>query len=125
MLYDVLAMQSTSYFTFFKKLKVVVFICRFLYLIETVLPVHFPPYFLCNPRQVILPLSVLVGTYLPMRVSVSPINTVNSCQTCSVDSDVLAVYLAHQDLPVGFLLLRYLVLLTVEALSLLYLLVIS
>ena len=37
----------------------------------------------------------------------------------------LAVCQAHQGLPVGFLLLRYSVLFTVESLSLLYLLVIS
>ena len=37
----------------FKKLTVAVFTCRFLYLIETVTPVHFPPYFLGNPRQVL------------------------------------------------------------------------
>ena len=39
--------------------------------------------------------------------------------------DALAVCQAHQDLPVGFLLLRYSVLFTVESLSLLYLLFIS
>ena len=38
--------------------------------------------------------------------------------------DALAVCLAHWGLPVGFLLLRYSVLFTVESLSLLYLLVI-
>ena len=38
---------------------------------------------------------------------------------------VVAVCRAHQGLPVGFLLLRYSVLFTVESLSLLYLLVIS
>ena len=37
----------------------------------------------------------------------------------------LAVCRAHRGLPVGFLLLRYSVLFTVESLSLLYLLVIS
>ena len=39
--------------------------------------------------------------------------------------DALAVCQAHRGLPVGFLLLLYLVLFTVESLSLLYLLVIS
>ena len=39
--------------------------------------------------------------------------------------DALAVCRAHRGLPVGFLLLRYSVLFTVESLSLLYLLVIS
>ena len=39
--------------------------------------------------------------------------------------DALAVWSAHRGLPVGFLLLRYSVLFTVESLSLLYLLVIS
>ena len=39
--------------------------------------------------------------------------------------DALAVCRAHQGLPVGFLLLEYSVLFTVESLSLLYLLVIS
>ena len=39
--------------------------------------------------------------------------------------DTLAVCRAHRGLPVGFLLLRYSVLFTVESLSLLYLLVIS
>ena len=39
--------------------------------------------------------------------------------------DALAVYQALRGLPVGFRLLRYSVLLTVESLSLLYLLVIS
>ena len=39
--------------------------------------------------------------------------------------DSLAVCRAHRGLPVGFLLLRYSVLFTVESLSLLYLLVIS
>ena len=39
--------------------------------------------------------------------------------------DALAVCWAHRGLPVGFLLLLYSVLFTVEALSLLYLLVIS
>ena len=39
--------------------------------------------------------------------------------------DALAVCQAHRGLPVGFLLLLYSVLLTVESLSLLYLLVIS
>ena len=39
--------------------------------------------------------------------------------------DALAVCGAHRGLPVGFLLLRYSVLFTVESLSLLYLLVIS
>ena len=39
--------------------------------------------------------------------------------------DALAVCRAHRDLPVGFLLLRYSVLFTVESLSLLYLPVIS
>ena len=39
--------------------------------------------------------------------------------------DALAVCRAHRGLPVGFLLLRYSVLFTVETLSLLYLLVIS
>ena len=39
--------------------------------------------------------------------------------------DALAVCRAHRCLPVGFLLLRYSVLFTVETLSLLYLLVIS
>ena len=39
--------------------------------------------------------------------------------------DVLAVCRAHLGLPVGFLLLRFSVLFTVESLSLLYLLVIS
>ena len=39
--------------------------------------------------------------------------------------DALAVCRVHQGLPVGFLLLRYSVLFTVESLSLLYLLVIS
>ena len=38
--------------------------------------------------------------------------------------DALAVCRAHRGLPVGFLLLQYSVLLTVESLSLLYLLVI-
>ena len=37
--------------------------------------------------------------------------------------DALAVCLAHRGLPVGFLLLLYLVLFTVESFSLLYLLV--
>ena len=39
-----------------------------------------------------------------------------------VGPDALAVCQAHQGLPVGFLLLRYSVLFTVESLSLLYLL---
>ena len=39
--------------------------------------------------------------------------------------DKLAVFRAHLGLPVGFLLLQYSVLFTVESLSLLYLLVIS
>ena len=39
--------------------------------------------------------------------------------------DALAVCQAHRGLPIGFLLLRYSVLFTVESLSLLYLLVIS
>ena len=39
--------------------------------------------------------------------------------------DALAVCQAHRGLPVGFLLLRYSVLFSVESLSLLYLLVIS
>ena len=39
--------------------------------------------------------------------------------------DALAVCRDHRGLPVGFLLLRYSVLFTVESLSLLYLLVIS
>ena len=39
--------------------------------------------------------------------------------------DALAVCRAHRGLPVGFLLLRYSVLFTVESLSLLYILVIS
>ena len=39
--------------------------------------------------------------------------------------DALAVCRAHRGLPVGFLLLRYSVLFTIESLSLLYLLVIS
>ena len=39
--------------------------------------------------------------------------------------DALAVCRAHQGLPVGFLLLRYSVLFTIESLSLLYVLVIS
>ena len=39
--------------------------------------------------------------------------------------DTLAVCRAHWGLPVGFLLLQYSVLFTVESLSLLYLLVIS
>ena len=42
-----------------------------------------------------------------------------------VGPDALAVFQAHRGLPVGFLLLRYSVLFTVESLSLLYLLVIS
>ena len=40
-------------------------------------------------------------------------------------TDALAVCRAYRGLPVGFLLLRYSVLFTVESLSLLYLLVIS
>ena len=39
--------------------------------------------------------------------------------------DALGVCRAHQDLPVGSLLLQYSVLFTVESLSLLYLLVLS
>ena len=42
-----------------------------------------------------------------------------------VGADALAVCRAHRGLPVGFLLLQYSVLFTVESLSLLYLLVIS
>ena len=42
-----------------------------------------------------------------------------------VGPDALAVCLALRGLPVGFLLLRYSVLFTVESISLLYLLVIS
>ena len=42
-----------------------------------------------------------------------------------VGPDALAVCLAHRGLPIGFLLLRYSVLFTVESFSLLYLLVIS
>ena len=41
------------------------------------------------------------------------------------DTDTMAVYQAHRGLPVGFLLLRYSVLFTVESLSLLHLFVIS
>ena len=41
------------------------------------------------------------------------------------EPDALAVCRAHRGLPVGFLLLRYSVLFTVESLSLHYLLVIS
>ena len=41
------------------------------------------------------------------------------------EPDALAVSRDHRGLPVGFLLLRYSVLFTVESLSLLYLLVIS
>ena len=48
------------------------------------------------------------------------------CLLSSADFfQLLAVCLAHRGLPVGFLLLRYSVLFTVEYLSLLYLLVIS
>ena len=46
-------------------------------------------------------------------------------QRQNLGSDALVVGRAHQGLPVGFLLLRYSVLFTVESLSLLYLLVIS
>ena len=41
------------------------------------------------------------------------------------DPDALVVCPAHRGLPVGFLLLQYSVLVTVESLSLLYFLVIS
>ena len=46
-------------------------------------------------------------------------------QECVLMLMTLAVCQAHRGLPVGFLLLRYSVLFTVESLSLLYLLVIS
>ena len=52
-------------------------------------------------------------------------NTVLELSLLILRLDALAVCRALRGLPVGFLLHRYLVLLTVESLSLLYLLVIS
>ena len=50
-LYDVLAIYFILHL--FEKLAVAVLTCSFLYMIEVVSPVHFSPYFLCDPRQVL------------------------------------------------------------------------